>query len=217
MAAQDDLVSCQLFFDVAVEGLYEPGHLPQAEPRPRRAALAPSQRVGPSSTGRTVADGVTEGYRGPVACAAAGITYRQLDYWARTGLVVPSVSPGTGSGSTRLYSFRDILALQVVKRLLDSGVSLANIRVAMTTLDQLQDSELVSAELSELTLVSDGCGVYLCTSPSEIIDLLRGGQAVFGIAVGQVWTDVQASLAPFPTERVDCDTPAGRPQLRIVS
>ena len=61
------------------------------------------------------------GYRGPTACSAAGITYRQLDYWARTGLVEPSVRAAHGSGSQRLYSFRDILVLKVVKRLLDTG------------------------------------------------------------------------------------------------
>ncbi|HYJ75733.1 MAG TPA: MerR family transcriptional regulator, partial [Kineosporiaceae bacterium] len=74
------------------------------------------------------------GYRGPIACRAAGITYRQLDYWARTGLVEPSVRPATGSGTQRLYSFRDILVLKVVKRLLDTGVSLQQIRVAVTHL-----------------------------------------------------------------------------------
>ena len=63
------------------------------------------------------------GYRGPTACNAAGITYRQLDYWARTGLVVPSVRDASGSGTQRLYSFRDIVVLKVVKRLLDAGVS----------------------------------------------------------------------------------------------
>ena len=76
------------------------------------------------------------GYRGPTACAAAGITYRQLDYWARTGLVAPSVRSATGSGTQRLYSFRDILVLKVVKRLLDTGVSLQHIRFAV---DQLRE------------------------------------------------------------------------------
>src|SRR5689334_25020501 len=74
------------------------------------------------------------GYRGPTACAAAGITYRQLDYWARTGLVEPSIRSATGSGSQRLYSFKDILVLKVVKRLLDTGVSLQNIRTAVDAL-----------------------------------------------------------------------------------
>ena len=76
------------------------------------------------------------GYRGPTACSAAGITYRQLDYWARTDLVTPTIRTATGSGSQRLYSFKDILVLKVVKRLLDAGVSLQNIRVAVEALRQ---------------------------------------------------------------------------------
>ena len=71
------------------------------------------------------------GYRGPIACSAADITYRQLDYWARTGLVEPSIRTASGSGSQRLYSFRDILVLRIVKRLIDTGVSLPNIRAAV--------------------------------------------------------------------------------------
>lgn len=74
------------------------------------------------------------GYRGPTACKAAGITYRQLDYWARTGIVEPSVRTAGGSGTQRLYGFRDILVLKVVKRLLDTGVSLQQIRVAIAHL-----------------------------------------------------------------------------------
>ena len=76
------------------------------------------------------------GYRGPTACAAAGITYRQLDYWARTGLVEPSVRAASGSGSQRLYGFRDILVLKVVKRLLDTGISLQQIRTAVAYLGE---------------------------------------------------------------------------------
>ncbi|MBX8687749.1 MerR family transcriptional regulator, partial [Mycobacterium sp. 20091114027_K0903767] len=68
------------------------------------------------------------GYRGPSACQIAGITYRQLDYWARTSLVVPSIRGAAGSGSQRLYSFKDVLVLKIVKRLLDTGISLHNIR-----------------------------------------------------------------------------------------
>src|ERR1700689_2592014 len=111
------------------------------------------------------------GYRGPTACAAAGITYRQLDYWARTGLVEPSVRPASGSGSQRLYSFRDILTLKVVKRLLDTGVSLPNIRLAVA---HLRDS--VDADLTGITLMSDGTTIYACTSADEVIDLVQGGQ-----------------------------------------
>jgi DNA-binding transcriptional MerR regulator len=71
------------------------------------------------------------GYRGPAACTAAGITYRQLDYWTTTGLVTPSVRAAEGSGSQRLYAFEDIVLLKVIKRLLDTGVSLQRIRTAI--------------------------------------------------------------------------------------
>jgi DNA-binding transcriptional MerR regulator len=135
------------------------------------------------------------GYRGPTACAAAGITYRQLDYWARTGLVEPSVRSATGSGSQRLYGFRDILVLKVVKRLLDTGISLQQIRAAVTHLH-----ERGSADLAEVTLMSDGVSVYECTSPDEVVDLLQGGQGVFGIALGRVWQEVEGTLAELPSE-----------------
>ena len=136
------------------------------------------------------------GYRGPLACKAAGITYRQLDYWARTGLVEPTVRPATGSGTQRLYGFRDILVLKVVKRLLDTGVSLQQIRVAVT---HLRDRGV--DDLAEITLMSDGASVYECTSPDEVVDLVQGGQGVFGIAVGRVWREVEGTLAEMPAER----------------
>ena len=130
------------------------------------------------------------GFRGPVACSAAGITYRQLDYWARTGLVVPEVRSASGSGSQRLYSFRDILILKVIKRLIDAGISLQQIRTAIEHLRArgVQD-------LTQVTLMSDGVSVFECTSDDEVIDLLRGGQGVFGIALGGVWRDIEGTLA----------------------
>ncbi|MBO0832782.1 MAG: MerR family transcriptional regulator [Actinobacteria bacterium] len=136
------------------------------------------------------------GYRGPTACAAAGISYRQLDYWARTGLVEPSVRSASGSGTQRLYSFRDILVLKVVKRLLDTGISLQQIRSAVTHL-----RERGSANLAEVTLMSDGVSVYEFTSPDEVVDLLQGGQGVFAIALGRIWQEVEGSLAEMPGER----------------
>lgn len=140
------------------------------------------------------------GYRGPTACRAAGITYRQLDYWARTGLVEPSIRGAKGSGSQRLYSFRDILVLKVVKRLLDTGVSLQQIRSAITAL-----KERGVEDLAQITLMSDGASVYECTSADEVIDLVQGGQGVFGIAVGRVWREVEGDLAQLPTERAHDD------------
>jgi DNA-binding transcriptional MerR regulator len=138
------------------------------------------------------------GYRGPTACNAAGITYRQLDYWARTGLVEPSVRGAHGSGSQRLYSFRDILVLKVVKRLLDTGISLQQIRAAV---HHLRDRG--TSDLAQVTLMSDGVSVYECTSPDEVVDLLAGGQGVFGIALGRVWQEVEGNLAELPAVRAE--------------
>jgi DNA-binding transcriptional MerR regulator len=146
----------------------------------------------------TLAPDESVGYRGPTACSAAGITYRQLDYWARTDLVVPSVRSAAGSGSQRLYSFKDILVLKVVKRLLDTGVSLQNIRAAVDAL-RLRGVD----DLARITLLSDGTTVYECTSTEEVVDLLRGGQGVFGIAVSGALRELTGSLASLPSERAD--------------
>jgi len=135
------------------------------------------------------------GYRGATACSVAAITYRQLDYWARTGLVEPSIRTASGSGTQRLYGFSDILVLKVVKRLLDAGVSLQNIRSAVQHLRSRGVTEL-----ERVTLMSDGASIYECTSPDEIIDLLQGGQGVFGIAIGKVWNEVEGSLSQLQGE-----------------
>ncbi len=136
------------------------------------------------------------GYRGNVASQAAGISYRQLDYWARTGLVEPTVRTASGSGSQRLYGFRDILVLKLVKRLLDTGISLQQIRVAI---EQLRTAGV--EDLAQTTLMSDGARVYLCTSNDEVIDLVSRGQGVFGIAVGKVLREVESTLVSAETTR----------------
>lgn len=138
------------------------------------------------------------GYRGASACAAAGISYRQLDYWARTGLVEPTVRGAAGSGSARLYGFKDILVLKIVKRLLDTGVSLQNIRTAVSHL-----RERGVDDLANITLMSDGASIYECTNSEEIIDLLQGGQGVFGIAIGKVWNEVEGSLSHLQAENLE--------------
>ncbi|MFJ8808554.1 MerR family transcriptional regulator [Streptomyces sp. NPDC102490] len=162
------------------------------DPGPQRPAAVPT------SGGATSMASEQIGYRGPTACAAAGITYRQLDYWARTGLVEPSVRPAHGSGTQRLYSFRDVVVLKIVKRFLDTGVSLQNIRTAVQHL-----RERGFRDLERMTLMSDGATVYECTSPDEVHALLQGGQGVFGIAVGVVWRDVESALSQLHGERVD--------------
>jgi DNA-binding transcriptional MerR regulator len=148
------------------------------------------------------------GYRGPTACNAAGITYRQLDYWARTGLVEPTVRGATGSGTQRLYSFRDILLLKVIKRLLDAGISLQQIRTAVQHL-----RERGTDDLTRVTLMSDGASVYECTSNDEVIDLLQGGQGVFGIAIGGVWREIEGSLSQLPSEKASRPDGEGQDEL----
>ena len=138
------------------------------------------------------------GYHGPTACAAAGITYRQLDYWARTGLVEPSMKAILDSDSQDLYSFRDILVLKMIKRLLDTGISLHQIRAAVY---HLRDRGTL--DLSRVTLMSDGKTVYECTSKDEVVDLLQGGQGTFGIALGRIWREVEGDLAVPPAVRMD--------------
>src|SRR5689334_5175919 len=147
------------------------------------------------SSGTVSSEEDAVGYRGPTACHAAGISYRQLDYWARTGLVVPSVRDAAGSGSQRLYSFRDIVVLKVVKRLLDAGVSLQNIRKAIDTLRSRGVGDLAG-----ITLISDGTTVYECRSPEEVVDLLQGGQGVFGIAISGAFKEIEGTLSHLPAE-----------------
>ncbi|WP_327386522.1 MerR family transcriptional regulator [Streptomyces sp. NBC_01207] len=174
----------------------------EAGPYPLHGGAVGSARRQPESTpvGPVGADPQPEqiGYRGPTACAAAGITYRQLDYWSRTGLVEPSVRAAYGAGTQRLYSFRDVVVLKIVKRFLDTGVALQNIRTAV---QHLHDREL--SDLERMTLMSDGATVYECTSPDQVVSLLQGGQGVFGIAVGVVWRDVESALSQLHGERVD--------------
>jgi len=121
--------------------------------------------------------------------------------------VEPSVRAASGSGSQRLYGFRDILALRVVKSLLDTGISLQQIRTAVAYL-----REQGASDMAQVTLMSDGASVYACTSPDEVVDLLQGGQGVFGIALGRVWQEVEGTLADLPAERAEDPGPAPGPR-----
>jgi DNA-binding transcriptional MerR regulator len=164
------------------------------EPQSDSADGSSDSAVGWDADGN--AQGGSLGYRGVTACHAVGISYRQLDYWARTALVVPSIRDASGSGTQRLYSFRDLVVLKVVKRLLDAGVSLQNIRRAIETL-----RAYAAEDLATITLISDGTSVYDCRSPEEVVDLLQGGQGVFGIAIGGAFKEIQGSLSHLPAER----------------
>jgi len=117
-----------------------------------------------------------DGFRGPQVCKIVGITYRQLDYWARTGLLRPSITDARGSGTQRCYSYSDVLDLKVIKRLLDAGISLRQARRAVECLREDIGSDLASANL-----VLAGSDAVLAHSENEVIDLLRGGQGVLNI------------------------------------
>ena len=118
----------------------------------------------------------TFGFSGPTVCRLSGVTYRQLDYWARTGLVTPSITPASGSGSKRSYSYSDVLEVKVIKSLLTSGVSLARARQAVECL-----RASLGADLAASSLVLSDSGSVLAANDGELVDLLRGGQGVFNI------------------------------------
>jgi DNA-binding transcriptional MerR regulator len=129
-----------------------------------------------------------QGFRAPEAKRIAGITYRQLDYWTRTGLVTPSVKDAHGSGSQRLYSFQDLATLRVIKSLLDTGVSLQRVRVAVEYLQTMERRP------HGVTLMSDGAGIYEAHSPEAVVDLLKKGQGVFAISLDAVWSDLETDV-----------------------
>ena len=132
---------------------------------------------------------IDRGFRVPEVCRVVGITYRQLDYWARTDLVTPSIQDAHGSGTQRLYSFQNLVTLRVIKRLLDAGVSLQRVRKAVEYLHEMEEPA------SGATLFSDGKRVYQAHSPDAVLDLLSKGQGVFAIAIDKVWSDLEGTLA----------------------
>ncbi len=172
--------------------------LPPGGHRARPGRSVPPRRFGSRRTRRLP---------GPSACQIAGITYRQLDYWPAPRLWCRRSGGAAGSGSQRLYSFKDILVLKIVKRLLDTGISLHNIRVAVDHLRQrgVQD-------LANITLFSDGTTVYECTSAEEVVDLLQGGQGVFGIAVSGAMRELTGGDRRLPGG--SAPTVASRSRLR---
>lgn len=129
------------------------------------------------------------GYRGPQVCKVVGITYRQLDYWARTGLLRPSLADARGSGSQRLYSYRDLVELKVIKQLLDAGVKLQQARKAIDCLRQSGE------DLAQASLVLGAANTVLARSDQQLIDLVRGGQGVFNIVpLASVVDEVDAGI-----------------------
>jgi DNA-binding transcriptional MerR regulator len=129
------------------------------------------------------------GYRGPQVCSVVGITYRQLDYWARTDLLRPSITEARGSGTQRRYSYNDLLQLKVIKRLLDAGLSLQSARRAI---DCLRSS---GEDVAAANLVIDEGHTVLARTGEEIIDLLKGGQGVLNIVpMAGVVSELKAAI-----------------------
>jgi DNA-binding transcriptional MerR regulator len=131
-----------------------------------------------------------QGYSGKKAAEVVGITYRQLDYWARTDLIRPSLTDASGSGSRRLYSYADLLELRIVKQLLDAGIKLEMVRQVFAELRRLVGDQIASAKL-----VIDGSSVALALDDGELLDLVKQGQGVLNIMnLGQCQADLDARI-----------------------
>ncbi|HTW06178.1 MAG TPA: MerR family transcriptional regulator [Acidimicrobiales bacterium] len=137
------------------------------------------------------------GYRGPQVCSVVGITYRQLDYWARTDLLRPSISDAKGSGTQRVYAYTDLVQLKVIKQLLDAGVSLRSTRKAIECL------RASGASVASASLVIADDRTVLAHSGEELFDLLRGGQGVLSIlGMEKVYSEVDAAITELNACRV---------------
>jgi DNA-binding transcriptional MerR regulator len=164
----------------------------------------------PETSIASVADaastGPAEGFRGAQVCAIVGITYRQLDYWARTDLLRPSITDASGSGSKRRYSYNDVLELKVIKRLLDAGMKLQQARQAVECLRGDLGVDLASAQL----VLADNRSI-LATSDGELVDLLAGGQGVFNVLpLSGVVSELEAAIVELTAGAAEPDTTGTR-------
>ena len=141
-------------------------------------------------------DSIEDGFSGRRAAEIVGITYRQLDYWARTDLIRPSLADANGSGSRRKYSYRDLLELKVVKNLLDAGIRLESVRDAFAYL-----RDHLGEDVSAVNLVISGRNSVLVRSGEELVDLVRQGQGVLNILpLGGVKDEIDAAIVELPSE-----------------
>jgi DNA-binding transcriptional MerR regulator len=143
---------------------------------------------------------VDTGFSGTQAAKVVGITYRQLDYWARTDLIRPSLGDASGSGSRRRYSYKDLLELRVIKTLLDAGIKLESVRDVFGYMREHLDADIASAHL-----VINGNSVVLAQG-NELIDVLRNGQGVLNVlSLAGVKHEVDAQLVPLEAELAEHD------------
>jgi DNA-binding transcriptional MerR regulator len=139
---------------------------------------------------------IAQSYSGTRAAEIVGITYRQLDYWARTDLIRPSLQSAKGSGSRRLYSYRDLLELKAIKNLLDAGIKLESVREVFRYLRDTLDEDVTS-----VNLVISGKSSVLVRTDEEIIDVLKAGQGVLNILpLGSVKDEVDAAIVELYPE-----------------
>ncbi|RLE21678.1 MAG: MerR family transcriptional regulator [Actinobacteria bacterium] len=138
------------------------------------------------------------GYSGTRTAKVVGISYRQLDYWARTDLIRPSLSDASGSGSRRKYSYNDLLELKTIKKLLDAGIKLEQVRKVFSYL-----REHVSTDIASAHIVIDGASVMLCEG-DELVDVLQNGQGVLNVlSLGGVRDELRAALEPVANEAIN--------------
>ena len=146
-----------------------------------------------------------EGYSGKRTAEIVGITYRQLDYWARTDLIRPSLADAKGSGSRRQYAYRDLLELRIVKQLLDAGIKLETVRDVFKQLRTLVGDEIASA-----TLVIQGSSVALALDDGQLLDLARAGQGVLNIMnLGQCQADLEERVQALRDDPMVDHPPVG--------
>ena len=140
-----------------------------------------------------------QGYTGPEVCKITGISYRQLDHWTTTKLINASVRNIKGSGFHRIYSFNDIVLVKLVKKLRSAGISLQKIRIALKNVNKILGK---NSNISDVSIFSDGSSIYVLTDNDQMIDLLKKGQAVFGISLGPVHTETEAEILSLYPDKI---------------
>ena len=140
-----------------------------------------------------------QGYTGPEVCKITGITYRQLDHWTTSKLISASIRNLKGSGFHRIYSFQDIIQIKLVNKLREAGVSLQKIRIALKNIESILGDD---TQISDVSIFSDGKSIYVISDNDQMIDLLKSGQAVFGISLGPVHSEAEAEIFSLYPDKV---------------
>ena len=140
-----------------------------------------------------------QGYTGPEVCKITGISYRQLDHWTTSSLIQASIRNLKGSGFHRIYSFQDIIQIKLVNKLREAGVSLQKIRIALKNIESILGDNI---NISDVSVFSDGKSIYVISDNDQMIDLLKKGQAVFGISLGPVHTEAEAEVFSLYPDKV---------------